>query len=266
MASHFSTIGIPVTSNDEFIEYLKRSYEYGEKIKTDKGTYLKWELGNGVELWGQIDTSNNPIGLNPYFKGQSRTRVKVESLVYSEDNTVLDGAFRGWASCDNDDIDGTYPFVIDVPNMAMYENIKIPQFLEFQITAFAHEIKAYSDDEEFNTSQNGELKFAAESFIPSGLFSPNGESTTPPEALAIFNGHIVDVEELINPITNNRFLWTLVKTLGAEYDVVIDPSILKGELKVGGVISGSFWLTGVIISDFVKKETSLFKRLFNKRS
>lgn len=264
MASHFSSIGITVTNREEFIEYLKKSYEHGEKIKTNRGTYLKWELGNGVELWGQLDSSGNPIGLNPYFKGKSRTSVRIDDIVYRENDTILDGAFSGWVSPDNDAKGGIYPFVIDTPNMAMYDNIKVPQILEFQITAFAHEIKAYANDEEFNASQEGEPKFASESFIPSGLFSPDGKSTNPPEALAIFNGHIVHVKELTNPVINDKFLWTLVRTLGAEYDVIIDPQILERELITGGVISGSFWLTGVIVKGFIKKEKSLFKKLFNK--
>ena len=263
LASHLSTIGIQVKNQEEFIEYFQRSYENGEKIKTDKGIYLKWELGNGVELWGQMDLSNDPVGLLPYFRGKGRTFVEIEGAIYREGSTILDGTFKGWVVSDHDGSEQIYPIVIDVPNIAMYENIKIPQLLELQISAFAHEIMVYSSDDDFERSQDGELKFAAESFIPSGLFSQDGE-VGEPKALAIISGHVVDFRELTNPITGNSFLWALVKNLGAEYDVVIDPSILDGELKVGGVISGSFWLTGVIVTDFVKSETSLLKRFFNK--
>jgi hypothetical protein len=41
-------------NKDSFLEYIKKSYENGNHIKTELGTYTKWEIGNGIELWGQF--------------------------------------------------------------------------------------------------------------------------------------------------------------------------------------------------------------------
>lgn len=67
------------------------------------------------------------------------------------------GAFNGWA-CPIDEEGGAYPFVIDTPNMAMYKNIIMPQIVNFQITAFAHKVEAYADDQEFSSAQNNLLR------------------------------------------------------------------------------------------------------------
>jgi len=44
-----------------------------------------------------------------------------------------------------------------------------------------------------------------------------------------------------------RFHWAHVRTYGSEYDVVVDTDTLNRLFIVGGVISGSFRLSGQII-------------------
>lgn len=43
MASHFSSLGIPMRDRDSFFDYFKKSYESGKHINTDKGMYTRWE-------------------------------------------------------------------------------------------------------------------------------------------------------------------------------------------------------------------------------
>ena len=91
---------------------------------------------------------------------------------------------------------------------------------------------------------------ASQSFIPSGLFTPAGKSTVPPQARAIFAGHVLAADEKINVLTGRAFYWALVDTFGGAYDVVIDSNLLPGVPEIGGVISGSFWLSGRIIARY----------------
>ncbi len=90
------------------------------------------------------------------------------------------------------------------------------------------------------------MKFASQSFIPSGLFkSPDDDS--PPRAEAFFTGHVLEAERRTNALTEMDFIWCLVETLGGVFDVVIDPQLLPEVPRVGGVIQGSFWLSGRIL-------------------
>lgn len=253
MASHFSSLGICISEQDEFYEYFKKAYENGEHIKTDTGVYIKWQVGNGVELWGQIDENNNAIGMNPHFSGNAKMTVRIEKKVIRPNDTVLDGSLYCWADPRENEDDGMYPFVFDLPNMATYQSIKLPQIVTVQIAGFAHELSAFRNDEEFEKSQEQKPRLASEAFIPSGLFHPDGEDTIPPQAYAIFTGHILDTKEIINPYTNNRFNWARIKTLGGEIDIVVDPEVLQGSLIIGGVVSGSFWLSGKIIGNYLKE-------------
>lgn len=153
MASHFSSIGLKIKDQQDFLEYFKLAYVNGEKIKTNSGTYIKWNVGNGIELWGQLDKKNSAIGLNPHFSGKSTLKIRIESMVKREDDTVLDGALYCWADPVEDEQDGIYPFILDLPDMATYGDILLPQIVTAQITGFAHEITAYKNDQDFENSQ-----------------------------------------------------------------------------------------------------------------
>jgi hypothetical protein len=43
------------------------------------------------------------------------------------------------------------------------------------------------------------------------MFTPDGESTEPPEAYAIFSGHVLETSVIRIPITQVDFWWTPVR-------------------------------------------------------
>lgn len=267
MASHFSSIGIIVKDQQDFMDYFKLAYEKGEKIKTKKGTYIKWHIGNGVELWGQLSKDNAPIGMNPHFSGNSELKVRIKNRVTREGDTILDGALYCWLDAEGEG-DG-YPFVFDIPDIETYKEFRNGEIVMVQVTGFAHEISAYKNEEEFNNSQIGELKFASRSFIPAGLFNPNGEGEAPPQANAIFTGFVTETNKVRNPYTNQEFIYAKVNTLGGDFDIVVDPDILKGDICINGVVTGMFWLSGKLIDKQLRTESNSNKfswlRLFNEK-
>ncbi len=269
MASHLSSLGINVKDKNEFIELFKKANEKGEHISTKSGKYVKWEMGDGVELWGQIDNSGNPIGLNPHFSGESVMKVRIVDLVKNEDDTILDGAIHCWAEPVEGESDGIYPFLFDSPDFDMYQDIKCPQVVSVKVTGIAHEISTYENEKEFDQLQNSESKFASESFIPIGLFSENNDGKSTLEAMALFTGYVLETKIIRNSYTNIQIHWARIKTLGGELDIIVDPEILNGEIVVNGIVSGTFWLTGRIISDFSKNEKKKTKfslrRLFGEK-
>ncbi|WP_459195654.1 hypothetical protein [Wukongibacter baidiensis] len=247
MASHFSSIGLRINKREDFLDYFRLAYEKGEKIATEKGIYCKWQIGDGIELWGQIDNDNNAIGMNPHFSGSARMKVRITERINRENDTELDGAFYCWADPINNEKDGLYPFIFDSPDMATYGELIAPQIVTAQVTGFAHEISAYKDDDDYNNSQEKETKLAPEAFIPTGLFSSKGKDFNTSSAMALLSGHVIEMKELTNSYTEMKFIWIKLKTLGGEIDAVVDSEILKGNISIGGVVSGMFWLSGKII-------------------
>lgn len=85
--------------------------------------------------------------------------------------------------------------------------------------------------------------------------------------MAILTGHVTETSRLKNPHTNVEFIYAKVNSLGGEFDIVVDPEILNGDICVNGVVSGMFWLSGRVIDyDRPEKNGKLFLfRFFNKK-
>lgn len=249
MASNFSTIGLRVASAEDINALVDRISPLAEELAAPSGAYFRWSDPSGAELWLQANANNELIGLNPHYAGRSAVRVGLTARLPSTGPRELDGSFHAWADPKGDAPDsGCHPFVFDAPDYRLHDELSLPVLKEVQIAAFASEIVAFETVAACEASQTGKRKYASRSFIPSGLFTPAGDSTSPPKARAVFAGHVLAVEQKINVLTSRAFYWALVDTLGGAYDVVIDPSLLPAVPAVGGVIFGAFWLSGRIIA------------------
>jgi hypothetical protein len=248
MPSHMSDIGFALENEEDFRRIALLALENGEALEAGDGTYVKWSPGRGIELWLQLDTDETIVGLNPHFSGSARMPVALTARVTRSEDGFLDGGFHGWANPSAETAEsGDYPFVFDAPDYQLYGGIELPSVLDVQLAAFAHELEAYESDEAHEAAQADEMKFAPESFLPIGLFSPEGKRTDPPQALAILSGHVLATSIITNPVTDSEFCWARVRTLGGEVDMVADPQTLNGFLVEGGVVSGSFWLSGRLL-------------------
>jgi hypothetical protein len=263
MPSHLSDIGFNFNTEEEFSELAYQTYERGARLRVEQGVYLHWSPGEGVEIWGQLDHEENFIGLNPHFAGDSVMSVGLTSRLERNEASMLDGAFHCWANPSGDDAElGDYPFVFDAPDFRLCDSVKLPSIVEAQIAAFAHELSVFESEEAYYASQSEEPKFAAESFIPSGLFTPEMEDVEPPQAHAILTGRVLNTALRINPVTKSGFLWAKVQTFGGVFDVVADPLIVNGAVVEGGIIHGSFWLSGRLRNTDGKMKLGSLRRLF----
>ncbi len=267
MPSHFSTIGFEVQNQEGLIALVKQVAPQAQAVPAKAGRYLRWVGTSGEELWLQEDKTGALIGINPHFRGKSSVRVRLQARVVREGDTPLDGSFQGWADPEQDRPEsGAYPLVFDAPDAAAHVELQLPAIAEVQIAAFAHEISSYNTPEAFLASQEDRIKFASQSFIPSGMFKPDLTTLAPPEATAIFTGHVIEAEVRKNSLTGRPFFWALVDTLCGKYDVVIDQSLLARVPSEGGVLSGSFWLSGRLTSFPKQKRSWIGKILRPTRS
>ncbi len=247
--SNLSNIGFDIKTEEDFYELVEKAYKKSEQIKTEAGSYFKFSDKSGAQLWIQLNNHNELIGVNPHFEGKSKRKISLTATIDREES-ILDGAFHCWADPEEDDFEiGAYPFVFDVPDYRSYSHIELPQFLDVQLSAFAQEFNYYQSEEAFDTEQEGEVKWAAQSFVPSGLFTPEGEDSAPPEALGLFAGIIKETEKKTNIFTGQTFYWMLVETFGGDIDVVADPRLFENTASnIGGVVHGQFWLSGRLLT------------------
>jgi hypothetical protein len=251
MPSHLSDIGFKVDDDADFLRLVTQAAQKGEVIAAPDGSYVKWSPGAGIELWAQLDREDEIIGLNPYYSGEASMRIGLIRRIPDPEGTLLDGAFCGRTDPDEHQPEtGAVPFVFDVPDFRSNDDLRLPTIVGVRMAAFAHELQGFEDEKAFDDSQLGEIKFAAQSFIPSGLFASEGSTE---QAEAFFAGHIRATAIITNPATDADFLWARVETIGGEIEVVADPELLEGSLVVGGIMKGSFWLTGRLLGSDVEE-------------
>ncbi len=223
--SNFSNIGFNVTTQEEFQQLLEQAYRTSNQIKINEGSYWVFTDTSGAELFMQFNKKNELLGANPHFKGKSKRTVCLTNTV-ERPESELDGAFHCWAdpSEENNPDSGAYPFVFDLPDFKTIGQIDLPRNFDIQLTAFVQELSIYDSEKEYDESQTSELKWATQSFVPSGLFSlgEEGKDPSPPQATGMFTGIIKQFEKKRNELTGEEFYWLFVDTLGGEVDVVAD--------------------------------------------
>ena len=254
MASHFSSIGFPITTMAEAEELANWIAPRATTIAVKNGAYLHWAPGSGEELWLLHNRRGSLIGLNPHFAGSSSVRVGLVERVEQPGDSSLDGAFFAWGGAEDDPWDGACQLVFDCPDAASHADLKLPALATAQLAAFAQSIDVHGSPEEFAEAQVGEeVPFASQSFLPSGLFAEelgsDGGSRT---SEAIFTGHVLESSVRTNSLTGVHYVWAAVETLGGVYDVVADQELLPEAPAPGAVVIGTFWLSGRLVGEPVE--------------
>lgn len=252
MSDHFGAVGFPVGSAADLASLAKLAAVGGTSYESEQGFYVACSPGEGIELWVQFDRQRQLIGCNPHFSGQGRLRVGVGRKVL-DPRAPLDGAIYGWAEPkplpDARQSPGMYPLQVDLPDFGITaKGLPTPSVVTMQIAAFAHQLLTFASDDEFAQPSNPLSKLATEAFIPSGLFRPDGQPVNPPRSEAMLTGHVLAASLLKNPVTQIGFYHLHIQSLGGTFDVVASPKVVTGPAPaVGGVVAGTFWLSGRIV-------------------
>src|SRR5688572_20305459 len=143
MPSQFSSIGFTVSSGEDLAALASQVTDKADRIVTAAGEYLRWAPHSGLErpgeqLWLQITSKGDAMGMNPHFAGKSSVRVAVEARVARPAQTPLDGAFLAWANPPaGAATGGDYPFAFDCPDAARHLDLALPTVVTAQVAAFA---------------------------------------------------------------------------------------------------------------------------------
>ncbi len=243
MADHFGCIGVPVASVDDLVAIAARAAESAECVSVGSAAYYCYTDPSGAELWVQADARDQFLGINPHFVGQGELEVSLIAAMHRREEGVLDGAFHGWVAPDEDGESGLYPILFDSPCALVHADLVFPHRTRVQVAALPHQVRLFESREAYDSGAVDAPGFAAQSFVPSGLFGESDE----PAALAVMTGVIIASELRINALTGTPFWWWLVESLGGTFDVVAAKDDFGTVPVEGGVIYGTFWLTGRLL-------------------
>lgn len=245
MASHFSMVGFVLREGSAATmgEDVSAYVQLCDPIQLAGNDYLcVVRYKSGAELWVGLKRTNDETveitTVNPALAGEGVMKVVV-------DGDVSDAEWRPFEIAVQAHF-GEYevPLVFDLADPREADRFSPGAPVTIDLTAFADEISVHESEATYHQSQDGrEVKFASNHFIPSGMFADGTESKRP-TAHAIFAGRILKSELRQNETGKGRYWWFLVETMDkAIVNVLADPETVLVTPKVGGYLSGSFWLS-----------------------
>ena len=244
MATHFSSLGFPLEQRRDFLELAEQVAEVAEVLPCSRGRYLRWSGQSGIELWLQFDSHNRFLDIQPHFAGLSVMPLGITERYPRPTDTSLDGAWLGWLNPHEDDPShGSREVLIEASDFWLHEQIPLRSIQGVQISAFAHELMLFDSPEELLNDVVCQ-KAGLPVLIPSGRIHRDKGETEPPAAMALVTGFILAAHVHENELTGHTFHHLCVETEGGRVDVVADPHLVIREPRVGGVLSGLFWLSG----------------------
>ncbi|KFZ82053.1 hypothetical protein ED92_17710 [Amycolatopsis sp. MJM2582] len=258
MSSHFAALGIDVTSQEEFGERVVSLIGAGTARRiTKKISEHVWTDPSGARLVAQVH--NGQIEFLLPCLASKAPAVPVGGVRLVDDETamldLLDGV-GGEMIC---------PIAVELEDRAVlaHSGGRLESG-SLVLAALAEEVTVHADADAYSASQDGELEFAADHFIPSGTFSP-GEPAPGwvPSAHALFAGEVVEVETPVNTVTGTAFHRIRVRTIAAiELDVAIATTELERPPARGNIVNGTFFLTGSL---GLRPETPVKRRSWFRR-
>ncbi len=243
---NLENIGLPVASADEHQALVERALREGEPISAVCGTYFRWRCGDGAELWVRLDRDGRFEGVDPYFEGDGVMRVRL-STIGNNGRGLLAGSVTGWLlPGEEDEAEESCRCCIDLPDFACHLHRPRSAVADFRVAAFADELEIYDTVDAFERAQAHEtVRFAPDAFFASTFVVSDGADEDP-GAEAVMFGHVLATEERRNPATQARYHTALIRTAGATINVVAAPDLVTAPIVVGGVLGGSFWLSGAV--------------------
>lgn len=235
-------------------ETYKQLCKNGEVVETDGATYLKWSVGERLELWTRLEGGEPEMIFYAYYAGEARMKVALIEKAPRPRKSLSEGAFlcRGRGAAGRDWVAGRNPFIFDTPHYHSYDGLSLPRVGMIQLTGFASSMTGFEDEDEYDKAYPADAQgfcWDYKHFIPALMLGPRGEGGQLQSASAEVSGWVLNTAILTNPVTGLDFCWAKLDTVGGEVDVVCSPDRLSGYLVKGGVAATTCYLFGRLVDD-----------------
>jgi hypothetical protein len=249
MPSAFTTIGVPIVDSEEdYGTWARRAASEGQALSVAKGEYRTMSSNAGPQLWAAVDRRGRVVALMPHYAGTAVCRARLTDRITRADESRFEGAFDGWALSESPTSPGdasgdTVPLRFDAPDYLAHLELRLPALVDVQIAAFAFECSWHRDLEAFDAAQaTAELPLAEQAFAYLDVFQEDPQRA----ATAMLSARVAETALQVNELSGSRFRWASAHTLIGDIDIVADPGVVDGEPTAGGMVDGSFWLSGRI--------------------
>jgi hypothetical protein len=249
-----SSVGFRDRNSFDFYNTYLQLCENGEIFETKNAKYLRWDVGDNLELWTRVKDEGPEMHYHSCFEGDARMTVALLEKTPRRKEMFSDGAFfcRSSASAGAGWLAGRAPFVFDTPYFHRYDDLQLPRLASVQLTAFAFTMQGFADEEEYDVAYPADEEgycWDYKHFVPACMIEPRGEDNELQPACGEVSGYVLDSGILTNPSTDLDYCWAKVETIGGEVDMVCAPDRLSGYIVKGGIAVANCYLYGRLIED-----------------
>lgn len=245
MASHFSAIGMPFADEDTYLEGVQRIAEAaGEPEELSESQLLySWRDDSGAAADVLVEVADGQMDLRcitPRFDAASQQRIAV-SAIHPDDECPGCGIAGVELKDENGEM--AYPMFLAPARMpAIAAELAVAQGKPrtAHIGLLAEELGVFADEAAFRAGDGEEPGFAAESFIPMGMFGGD------PEPRVLCNGTVVAHQIRRNTLFGTDFGVLTVRSLAAEYDVAYDLNDHPDPVTEGMIVSVTGWASATL--------------------
>ena len=216
MPNSFTSIVFATDATEAFFALTERALERSEKTEVADGTAWRWACPSGAELWQHVDQSGRPVGLVPYFDGNSVVVARLDARVTWPDRAAAIGGFQAFALWfEGDDSGWAYPFVFEAPDFPCHAALDLPAAVAVRIAAFAEAITVHASVAAYRATKAGAPGLASQAVIPCGMFEPGGTPIEPPQPTAIINGHVRQARRRVNSLSGHATIGSSSRPMAA---------------------------------------------------
>ena len=164
--SHYDTIGFTgITSKETLSALINQVSPHAQMI----GDYAVYRDASGAALWIGINQDNKFFSAEPYFSGclQSVWVSHVAANQYDDgfdDGTGFAHVWQNGSASENGEcVDGDYPFIVDIPDIASFPQTTVGTAQKIAVCAFAESAESFASEAAFAASQEAqEMNWAAQ--------------------------------------------------------------------------------------------------------
>lgn len=252
LGDNFAAIGMAFEDDDELAILLERTLTGGRAIYTDTGRYVVASDGNGAELWFVLDQADEIISVDPYFRGKGAVRTRITQAEHDASGLGMTMTVHGWAdpvpvSSDPLELQGQFPYHVDILDWAVIANRAMPFEATLGVTAFPWSLTVHKTEDDF-TKAMGEEDLPANTlnFVPLGLLAAGDGEDAPPRAFAGITGRVLESAVFQNPWGQGAYGWALIQSAGGQFDLMLDVSQGLIPPKPGAVVETQAWLAACL--------------------
>ncbi|HKP88326.1 MAG TPA: DUF3881 family protein, partial [Blastocatellia bacterium] len=240
MAELFGAIGFQITDERSYnwlIEYVDNN---GARTRAQRGEATLhgrcWKISDGLEVWSVLyerDAQFYYADCRPAFRSRYvRSIFPWELIEYDEDGEAI---VRG-------SIEEGPEVVFELQNLTeINTNVFRQTHLHVALAGLAYTASIAPDADSVAASKHPYRFELAESLAESADDACENDY--------LISGSVLAWRDLENSMTDTRLVWAYVDAGKVRLEVLVNRDALRGEIKIGAMMTASIWLQGHVLVD-----------------